>query len=271
MSINYQPIISTEIYQKDKQRLYKTGGNQSWQIWFLILMIFIPLLWPLLAYKIYRFFVDHKQNGPLRQEAMKDFATTNGFTFESLKSGFVSNDDYEKMSLKPNLPFVAESLFNTRKISGSLNGCNFNYVFSSANIKKGNNTSQFLHNIMIVDLPIDVPKVYINAKNNNLAGLDASPTNFEKIEGHSLEGDFHLYFDVKIEKNDHINMYRTLTPEVMDLLKSNSRYDIWINARQLVILTFADSEGRYFAAIPEVFQIASKLLEEIDVIAREIN
>lgn len=165
------------------------------------------------------------------------------------------------------LPFAADSVVPVSTVSGILDGHDFSYSLASIVIKKGRDFSQWPTTIFAIELPVAMPRMFIDSRVNNLPGLDAKAVNFVQAEDHQLEGDFPKYYSVRIEKNEHIDMYRVLTPEVMDSLKNSNHYDVWLNSNQLVLLTFGD-HARYFSGLPEAFTTARLLMREIDAIAR---
>lgn len=266
MDIDFSPITQAATYESDSRKLSRTGKSTAAKTWLVIAMIFIPPFQLVLIYKLVRFFLRQQKEGPLRRAAIEAFCARNGFTYTNLSGKWLQGEAFEKSKRPANFPFKAEYFLPNQEISGTILGLPFWYGMGAAFVKE----AQYPKNVFSVDLKLVLPKLYANAKSNNLAGLDASPTNFLRAAPHVLEGDFPSFYEVIIEENSQIDMYRILTPEVMDVLKRNNHYDIWINEGQLVMLTFADAEARFFAGIPEVMENATTLLKEIDQIARSL-
>ena len=267
MNIDFSAILNSSQYQNDKQKLATTGKKRSMQIWIIIVCLIIPLLWPVLIVLAAKWIAKGSAESKNRVSSMEAFAQANGFEFVNEIGKIKVIDRTEKTY---NLPFDIERISNAYALRGSLGGYGFEYTMSSVFVKTSRGASQFPYNLFTINLPVNLPKTFINSKANNLKGLDANAVNFVAAEDHQLEGDFHMYYDVRIEKNEHIDMYTVLTPEVMDTLKRNNNFDVWLSGNQLTLITFAD-QARYFAGMPAVFENATTLMREIDKIARALN
>lgn len=238
-------------------------------MWSMILGIFFPPVWPIIIYKLVRYNRKAKIERPFREQAINAFASQNGYEVRPMKFGLIS--DSQKLLL--DLPFLTDDFTVYCGITGKLHDLPFSYQMGSVHVRLSDNpndTSQYPYLIFQIDLPVTLPRMFLNSKQNDLKGLDAKPLNFEQKERHNLEGNFPNYYSVTIEQDKHINMYTTLTPEVMQALVENNMFDVWVNGKQLMLITFAD-EVRYFAGIPAAFKNAELLLQEIDKTARALR
>lgn len=268
MNFDFTPITNAAIYAKDSQYLEKSGKKWSLVIWGYVLLALTGIGLFIIILHIIKNLQKSNREVDERRQAMKDFAAKNGFSHEAVKMGVVTADDEITENL--DLPYKPDRVSHLDVLRGKLLGYDFSYSVSFIQKKAKNGYASWPTVIFIVNLPVQLPKVFINSKFNNMPGLGAPVINFEQAEDHYLEGDFPKYYDVRIEKSQHIDMYTVLTPEVMDVLKRNNRYDVWLNGNQLVLLTFGDY-ARYFAGTPEAFANAETLMREIDKIARAIR
>ncbi|MCW1908802.1 MAG: hypothetical protein KIH63_005685 [Candidatus Saccharibacteria bacterium] len=269
MQLDFGPIISTNRYLIDKEKLKTTGKQRALKIWLYIFLFITVVAWPYLIYKAIRYAKKSKIGSAERVAYIADFARSNGFTATNSEAWKPIPDDL--ISTNVDLPFKTEKIVHFNMLRGKLLGYDFAYSLASIFVlQRGGEASQWPSIIFTVELPVTLPRMFINSKSNNLPGLDAEAINFELSQDHVLEGDFPKYYDVRIEKDQHIDMYTTLTPEVMDTLKSNDQYDVFLNGKQLIFITFGD-QARYFAGIPTVFTNAEMLMREIDKIARAIR
>lgn len=269
MDIDFSPITNSRRYELDKPKIDTTGRQRARTIWLYIFLFFTIIAIPYVIYKFLDYLDRAQKEGAERVKAIQEFTKVNGFNFVDNTGKFIS---VEETPIVYNLPFDVENITNANEITGVLlNNYHFEYSMSSLFVKvSGGDNSQFPYNIFTVQLPVTLPKMFINSKSNNLSGLDAKAVNFEQAADFKLEGDFPKYYDLRIEKNEHIDMYTVLTPEVMDTLKRNHAFDVWLSNNQLTLITFAD-QARYFAGIPQVFENAVALMKEIDKIARAIR
>lgn len=269
MNIDLSPILQSPLYESEKKTV-ELAGKQKAKI--IYLLLFLPIFWiPLIIYaltKIPAGMRQHKQ----RQAAVKAFADANNFTYESLKQGLVTTQ-----LATPNieLPYSAVVQNATAVMTGQFIGMPFLYTNVSIaqnyeGASSGNPQATRSLNILKVELPVIMPRLFADSKFNNIAGFELAATNFIDLEEHSLEGDFPQYYSVKAEKNDRIDVFSVLSPDVMQALKDNSHYDVWIHGNELQLLAIG-TEIEYFAAIPLVFKNAELLLKEIDLIARSLR
>jgi len=135
---------------------------------------------------------------------------------------------------------------------------------------KKSNASGFPVTVFKIELPLQFPRVFIDSKRNDMGTFDLDADNFEEHQDHHLEGDFNQHYTVRIQKGTHIDMYRILTPEVMDTLKRNDYFDIWLENNQMTLITTGHLDV-YLASVPAVFEITEKLMKEIDLIARTLR
>jgi hypothetical protein len=269
MQIDFGPITSTNRFLIDKEKLKITGKQRAQKIWLYIFLLITVVAWPLLIYKAVRYAKKSKIEVAERAACIAEFARINGFTIENSQPWKQVPDSL--ISQGVDLPFKTEEILHINMLRGKLLGYNFTYSLSSIFVlQRGREASQWPSILFTIDLPVILPRMFINSKSNNLPGLDAGAINFELSQDHALEGDFPKYYDVRIEKDQHIDMYTILTPEVMDALKNNDQYDVFLHGRQLIFITFGD-HTRYFAGIPTVFKHAEMLMSEVDKIARAIR
>jgi len=269
MQIDFSPITDTKRYLLDKEKLKTTGKQRAQIIWFYIFLFITVIAWPYLIYKAVRYIKKSKVESAERIACLAEYARLNGFTLSNSVAWKPIPDDMISHDL--DLPFKTEKVVHLNMLCGKLLGYDFTYSLASIYVsEEDGKSSQWPSIVFTIDLPVTLPRMFINSKSNNLPGLDASAVNFEQRQDHVLEGDFPNYYDVRIEKDQHIDMYTTLTPEVMDTLKNNNQYDVFLNGKQLIFITFGD-QARYFAGIPTVFKNAETLMQEIDKIARFIS
>jgi hypothetical protein len=269
MQLDFSPIIDTKRYAVDKEKLKTTGKQRAQKIWLYIFLGITVIAWPYLIYKAVRYTKKAKVESAERTASIAEFARLNGFTVANSEAWKPIPDDLISHDL--DLPFKTEEVVHFNMLRGKLLGYDFSYSLASIFVRqKGGRSSQWPSILFTIDLPVILPRMFINSKSNNLPGLDADAVNFELSQDHVLEGDFPSYYDVRIQKDQHIDMYTTLTPEVMDALKHNDQYDVFLNGKQLMFITFGD-QTRYFAGIPTVFKNAISLMHEIDKIARSIR
>jgi hypothetical protein len=303
MNIDFSAVTSSPQYDKDKLKLSTSGKKRARQIWMIIAMIFIPLLWPVGIFLAIKGFKNSMTSSKLRIIALEKFASINGYIFtdntgkliyadgtskkiesgsqllsevakgmsDSMKMGPGNLNENSLAKLKPkapiSLPFKVTKISHAHELKGKIDGYPISYSMSSVYVGTEHNSSQFLYNLFTIELPVKLPRMFLNSKSNNLRGLDAGAVNFESYQDHKLEGDFPEYYSVWIEKDEQIDMYTILTPEVMDTLKRNDMFDVWLDSNQLTLITFAD-QARYFAGTPVAFESAIVLMSEIDKIAR---
>lgn len=269
MQLDFSPITNTNRYSLDKEKLKTTGKQRAQRIWLDIFLFMTVIAWPYLIYKVVQYSKKSKVESAERTANLAEFARLNGFTLTNSEAWKPIPDNLISHDL--DLPFKTEKVVYFNMLRGKLLGYDFAYSLASIFVfQKGGESSQWPSIIFTVDLPVTLPRMFINSKSNNLPGLDANAVNFEQKQDHALEGDFPNYYDVRIEKDQHIDMYTTLTPEVMDTLKNNNQYDVFLNGKQLIFITFGD-QPRFFAGIPIVFKNAELLMKEIDKIARAIR
>jgi hypothetical protein len=271
VNIDFTPITNSRRYEIDRKKLEVSGKKRGFIIWLYIFLIFTVIAIPFLIFRLVVYLRQSNKEVGERRAALKEFAIKNGFTFENTEAWKPITDD--KVATDLDLPYKADRVLHFDKLKGTLLGYDFAYSLSSVqkkDHKNSNSYTQWPTTLFVVDLPVQLPRVFIDSKFNNLPGLDASAVNFEQAEDHALEGDFPDYYNIRIEKDQHIDMYTILTPEVMDTLKHNYKYDVWMNGHQLVLLTFGDYP-RYFAGTSEAFKNAETLMREIDKIARAVR
>jgi hypothetical protein len=268
MQIDFSPITSTKRYELDKEKLKTTGKQRARLIYFYIILLFTIVAWPYLFYKVVKYFKNSKSESAERVPYIAEFARINGFTLTNAEPWKPIPENLISRDL--DLPFNTEKVVHFNLLRGKILGYDFTYSLSSISVYQGKESSQWPSILFVVDLPVKLPRMFINSKSNNLPGLDASASNFEESQDHKLEGDFPKYYDVRIEKDQHIDMYVTLTPEVMDTLKSNNHYDVFLNGKQLIFITFGD-QARFFAGTPIVFNNVEIIMKEIDKLARAIR
>lgn len=264
MQIDFTPITSSKRYELDKKLLDLSGGQHARNIWLYILLTLSIIGIPYVIYRLLQSVSLGITESKERNILLNKFADKNGFIFGSNEGKFLTPEDLDN-SL--DLPFKTDHVTPINSLTGKMLGCNFSYSLSAVIINKSN----FPSTIFAIDLPINLPRLFVNSKFNNLPGLDAEALGFTDSVNHVLEGDFPDYYTVRAEQNQHIDMYEVLTPEVMDLLVKNNHYDIWINGRQLMLITSSMQQAMYFAGIPQAFENAHLLMTEIDKIAREIR
>lgn len=269
MNLDFSPITSAPMYQSDKKSLDDPGKKMGKTIWMYILLAMTGVGLLYLAFLFVSNFSRWQREAAERRAAMKAFAERNGFSYQGVKMGFAAPGD--EINEQLDLPYKPDNVMHFDVVRGTLHGYGFSYSISNVmRKKKDGQFAAWPTTILVIDLPVTLPKVFIDSKFNNMPGLGAPVLDFEQAEDHYLEGDFPNYYTVRIEKSQHIDMYAILTPEVMETLKHNNRYDVWLNGRQLVLLAFGDYR-RYVAGAPEVFQSASMLMQEIDKIARALR
>jgi len=269
MNLDFSPVINSPTYEKDKKKLSTSGNKRTLQMLLILIAIIVPLLWPVLAYVYIRWHLKWKVEYKQRCDALREFAGANKFVFTDNMGKPIEEHRSQEAY---NLPFKVQDILNANELEGEVIGYPFVYSMSTVVSNKTNQgSSQHSYNLFTVKLPVELPRVFINSKTNNLkAGFDAKAVNFKQAEDHHLEGDFPAYYTVRIEENEQIDMYTILTPEVMDTLKRNNKFDVWLNDDQLTLITFGDLD-RYFAATPMVFENAFVLMGEIDRIARALR
>lgn len=264
MDIDFSSIVSSDIYKEDKKSLTTTGNRRAIHIWLILISFMTIIAWPILIYLAIKTFKKGQKQNTERKVSLDEFCRINNYTFVDYRMKFIQPDvSHDSI----NLPFDVISVIPVKKLEGTLLGYKFTYSMVSVQLK---GDAHYPFNIFTINLPVDLPKLYIDSKANNLKGLNPSAVNFEDRTDHNLEGDFYKYYTIRAEKNEHINMYTILTPEVMDRLKHNNSFDIWLSERQLKLITFAD-EARYYAGIPLVFENAYALMKEIDNISRSLR
>lgn len=268
MNIDYTPITSSARYNNDKDKLLMKPQMRTLQILLIIAMAMFPPLWPVLALYAFTYYQNNKHKTQERMSILQSFADTHSFTFTQHHKGFISKVG---APISLDLPYLYKTNSPWFEMRGTMGNYPFVYtlvsLMSDHNEKHDSKASNGSFNVLAIELPVSLPRIFIDSKSNNLGILNGKALNFEQAEDHSLEGDFHQYFNVRIEKNEHIDMYTILTPEVMDALKQHNFYDVWLNGTTLSLITFGDEE-RYFAGLPSSFETAELIMQEIDKIAR---
>ena len=269
MNIDFSPILSSARYKTDQEKLKITGKQRARTIYFYLFLLFTVVAWPYLIYKAGRYFLAAGSTMASRDESLRAFALANDFEYTNhIKNIQPLTEDQLVRGM--DLPFKSEYVVSMNDLQGNLLGYHFKYTLSSIGVKIGNEVSQYPSIIFTIDLPVTLPRMFMNSKVNDMSQLDAEATNFAAAEDHQLEGNFPDYYTVRIEKNEQIDMYVTLTPEVMQTLITNNQYDVWLNGSQLMFITFGD-QARYFAGTPVVFSNAITLMKEIDKVARALR
>lgn len=268
--INYTNITSSVHYQNEKNLVSMKGSKRALQMALILFLLVIPLLWPVLIFYAYNYYQKNKQKTTEQMALLHEFANINGYNFVEHHKGFAST---VKSNITVDLPYKYETSFPWYEMRGGILGYPFLYAMLSTTMSPSNKDSSMTSGtftIFSIDLPVSFPRMFIDSKSNNLGVLDGDAVNFIQSEDHKLEGDFYQYFNVRIEKSEHIDMYRILTPEVMDFLKRNNYYDVWLSGNKLTLITFGD-QRRYFAGLPTMFETAMTLTREIDKIARALR
>jgi hypothetical protein len=272
MNIDTSPITNSPQYPVDLAKLPINGKKLAKKIYLIIALVVIPLLWPVLAFYWYTWHKKYVREQALRQAAIAEFVSKNGFSFEDRMGKWLKSASGVLMSGEYDLPFNVVEVLAISEMRGTANSFPFTYLLASvATPSHDTQPARYPMIIFSIDLPVNLPRVFMNSKHNNMPGLNAAATNFTDSEDHRLEGDFPDYYTVRAEKNERIDMYQILTPEVMQALKQHDLYDVWINGSKLVLISGVATVDHYFAGIPAVFKNAQLLMDEIDVIARALR
>lgn len=267
MAIDYSEILNSPRYAAEKKIINTSGKKKTKIIYFFLLLP--PVLVAFIIYAIFKLPAGIRQEKE-RREAIGRFARSNGFTYEATnKISPLSPDSPDRLIL----PYNAEVQAIMSKMTGVIDNLPFEYMVVMIQLKtyKGISTQSGAENrtlnIFKIQLPINMPRLFADSKFNNITGFELNANNFENLEEHSLEGDFPQYYSVKAEHTDRIDALSVLSPEVMEALKHNFNYDLWIHDKELQLLVNG-TEIEYFAAIPLVFKNAEILVNEIDRISR---
>ncbi len=273
-NIDFSAITSSRFYESDKESAGKSPTQHLKKLLLFVPLIFTGIGIPVFIIIAILYISKSNKEANERRKSIADFATANGYSYEKVKFGFATESDN---ILSENLDLPYNGVTNVQHldvIKGKIQGCDFSYsvsmVFKETRQAGDDRHTQNPVVLFTINLPVQLPRIFLNSKFNNMTGFEPKTDNFISSEAHQLEGDFPAYYDVKIENNEHIDMYTTLTPDVMDTLKRNNKYDVWLNGSQLIMITFGDY-SRYFAGAPEAFNNAEVLMQEIDKIARPLR
>lgn len=269
--INYAAITSHPLYAREIRYLETSGRKKASVLWILCI---IPIFWiPLIIYALLKIPQATKLQNE-RQTSLQNFARDNGYAYMAPAQGRSTDDTDDDFC--GTLPFLASSKRLSQKMTGSLQGFGFEYVSGLIHsVKAGSpradgsattrtTNTQFI-NLLRVALPVELPKLYIDAKRNNIAGYELKPSSLAGVQEYRLEGDFSDIYKVYAEPNDQINVLSILTPEVMLALPRTAHYDVWLDGRSLTIYATA-TDIEYFVGIPVIFEIAYSVVREIDLI-----
>jgi len=292
MDINYSAITGSAIYVKSKKLLDTSGRQKSKFIIMFILGLFIfsgimflvsivaPLTIPVLVVSVfiaffvfvYKSLIRGSREWSLLQTALSEFAKQNSFVYEKTPFMRVGGENIPDTALT--LPFKFRLMTNKGNMKGEFQNLPFEYTCGSIELvdyrglsaKSSKRESRSL-SAFYITLPISLPKLYVDAKYNNIVGFEAGTGAIEEVQKYSLESIFPKFYRVYAQKDDQINVLSILTPEVMDKLLDNKHLDVWIDGNKLVVFAL-NGPFEYFAGIPVVFPMVQMLLNEIDAIAK---
>ncbi len=211
-----------------------------------------------------------------RQSALAAFARDNHFGYvgvgpgsgsaSSLTSGATLQLPYEVVTISRVLD----------RLTGKLRDLPFEYVCATVKLKlaSANQNGTGLPvgmSVFRLTLPEEVPRLYIEAKHGYHQGQKLPASRFARPMYYHLEGDFPSHYDVIGEKDEQLDIYMLLTPDVMSALVDNAFYDIWLHDKELLLIAYGTGRQQYFTQTPTAFQIASLLTNEIDRIARSLR
>lgn len=270
MNVDFSAILRSPRYEAEKKTV-EVSGKKKLKI--ILILLFIPIFWiPLIIYALLKIPAGIRQQKE-RKAAIEAFAQANNFTYESLGAVRLGTTPQGQNF---ELPYNASVQYSNNTMTGQFQNIPFTYTNTSIELHNYTGISTTdgpptrMLNIFKVQLPIAMPRLFADSKFNNIPGFEVKADNFGDLEEHSLEGDFPKYYSVKAERNDRIDVLGVLSPEVMQELKQNFHYDLWIHGNELQLLANG-TEIEYFAAIPLVFKNAEVLLKEIDRIARSLR
>lgn len=294
MSIDLSPITNSPHYTTERKSLVMSGKKKSWLIFVLLFFCFLmPLTWfgmafidknfallsalvlsllfilsiPLAVIWLVVKAVQSRGWTKTNQTAMQAFAERNGFSYKPAVGVHFGDEDPPTPMV---LPYKNVEMTLYEGFKGKINDWPFDYgsyVVRLTNVRRSTSGGRAL-NVFRLQLPIDMPRLLVNARHNNMPGFEIYPDNFNLKEEHRLEGDFPKYYTVLAERSERIPAIAVLSPEVMQALKEHNYFDVWIQGKELMLIT---NGVNFFPTIPDAFKTIEVLMEEIDVIARSVN
>ena len=271
-TIDFAAITTSPNYQEELKSLHMSGKKKSAVVYAGMVFLFIfPLTLPfMLVWAISKIPAGYRRQ---KQDvaAAQAFAQANGFQYRPPLPNVQWGAQPEHI-MDVQLPYKDAKVDAQESISGTLDGWKFEYT--NAFVRHVQPDGQvppqaggMTANIFRLQLPISMPTLLANSRFNNLPGLQPRPDNFTNEADFRLEGDFPQYYTVQAEKSDRIPAIAVLSPEVMQALKDNHYFDLWVHGQDLVLLT----QGvNFFPTIPDAFKTVQVMMREIDLIARRL-
>lgn len=282
--INFTPILNNEVYIKENIAFHSEEAKHARRR--NLILLGIPLFWPYFIAKAIRDTPMNTNHEDTREKGLRDFAEVNNFQLHG-HFGPHSIDFSEHTDEKPSLPMIIKGYFPHISMTGRIDMYPFEYgqyelqiyrnsidlaLFGEDGITEdlGGKPRRTAVSFLRLDLPVKLPRLFVDSKSNNLFEASQLPHNIGNLTKIEPEGDAYKYVDIYTEKDSEIDVLEVLSPEVLSFLVSNNEFDIWMHDNSLYIFR-QGSLINYFASIPEIFPIAESLVNEIDRIANHVS
>ncbi len=264
--MDYSIITNSARYQADKNK-------KKLPVW-------LQLLPPVWVLAIVWFFV----RIPLllarqkeRSTLLGDFAAAHSMTYRSIATDVGKQQSLGFASLL-SMPYESVKIDRVAdRIMGNIGNMPFEYTAASVKLVNPLNNKKDARGIPITTtffrlrVPVDLPNVYLQPKFGFHRGVHVPPSGFEHPHKYVLEGNFVNFYDVIGERDERLDIYQVLSPEVMEALVEHSFYDIWLHGREIVLVGYGAGREQYFTQLPIAFTVATMLTRDVDRIARALR
>jgi hypothetical protein len=262
MTPDFSAITGSPRYQADLQ----AKRVPRWLYW-------LPPLWPLLLlWFIVRIPLLAAQQRE-RQTALATFATQNRFFYQGIAAQVGEVQGLAKAQ-SLHLPYEVITIGRIMdRMVGTLRGMTFEYVSATVKLallgkdRPGSGLPVAV-TFFRMQLPVRVPRLYIESRTGYHRGEKLPSAGFNKPYSYVLEGNFRNYYNVIGEKDERLDIYQVLTPEVMQALVDHAFYDIWLHDQELLLVAYGAGRQQYFQRTPTACSTALLLTREIDRLSR---
>jgi hypothetical protein len=262
---DYSAITLSPQYKADKSK-------KRLPLW---LQLFPPM-WPLMVV----WFVVRIPALAARQKkriaALAAFAKANNFTYQNVAA--TAGTTATLMPASFDLPYESVVVDRTLdRITGELHGMSFSYTCASVKLVSPLTSKKQQHNVPVaatffrMRVPATLPRLYIQPKFGYHRGVKLPATAFAHPHNYVLEGNFIDFYTIMGERDERLDIYMVLSPEVMEALVEHSFYDIWMHDNEITLVGYGAGREQYFAQAPIAFTVAAMLAADVDRIARALR
>ncbi len=251
---------------------YKTDvGHQKMPRW----LYFFPPAWIVMALWFVVRIPFYAKAQYERIEVLAAFAKANHFRYETVAPT-------TNATLQPgaalHLPYEVITIDRVvDRMQGTLRGMPFEYIAASVKITSPLPDANKGYGMPVavtffrLGVPSRMPRLYVQPKQGFHRGVKLPVTDFQKPWEYTLEGNFPAHYRVIGERDERLDIYTVLSPEVMLQLVEHAFYDIWMHDTEMLLVGYGAGRADYFTQLPVAFATVDMLASEIDRIARALR